>query len=89
MRRVGLDQPWRTARGHGGVLDSLSAIYLASLIWHCGSLAASAGETQQKNSFFSCTSNNFFSFGLKVIIFNRILDKFHGMYYLFCLCNGL
>lgn len=89
MRRVGLDQPWRTARGHGGGagfvvchLPGLSdlALWLTSCFcWR---------NTAEKY-FFSCTSNNFFSFGLKVIIFNRILDKFHGMYYLFCLCNGL
>jgi len=28
-------------------------------------------------------------FGLKVIILNRMLDKFHAMYYLFCLGNAL
>lgn len=73
------------------VLDSLAATSLASLVWCYGSLAASAGETQQKNSAFFLVFliYIFFPFGLKVIVFNRILDKFHGMYYLFCLCNGL
>lgn len=44
----GLQRPW----GVVVVLDSLAATSLASLVWRCGSLAASAGETQQKNSAF-------------------------------------